>query len=175
MRLVTDTLWNGAEARRGEAATVHLRDEGGHLRVRIDAPWHRDPPPTKPPGPTDRLWEHEVVEVFVAGPGQPVPYAELEIGPYGHYLLLRLEGVRGVAQTLLPAEVSVTRDARGWRADARVDKAHLPPRPWRVNACAIHGQGPERRYLSHAYLGAEAQPDFHQPAAFLPYAEARGF
>lgn len=171
MKLVIDALWDGQEAEETERVSVHLRDEGSGLRVRINAPWHRDPPPPGPLGPTDKLWEYEVVELFIAGAGEPTPYTEFEVGPYGHYLLLTLSDVRQTDQTLLPAEVTVTRDRRGFEARIRIDAAHLPPRPWRVNACAIHGVGAERRYLSSVTLPGDA-PDFHQPGQFILLKEA---
>lgn len=174
MRLVIDQTWDGAPLDRSERATVLVVDQGHGLRVTIEAPWHRDPPPPGPPGPTDGLWEHEVVELFVAGEGEPVPYTELEVSPYGHHLLLTFVGVREATARALPADVHVTRDRDGWRASAWIPAEHLPPRPWRVNACAIHGLGPARRYLSAVPLGGAA-PDFHQPERFREMAEERGF
>jgi len=172
MRIDVDKTWRGVPLPRDQAATVRLSDEGSGLRVRVDAPWYRDPAPATPPGALDGLWNHEVVEVFVAGPGAPVPYTELELGPHGHHLLITLRGVRQDTARALPTEVTASTDRRGgrlmWRAQARIDAAHLPPRPWTVNVCAIHGVGDERVYESHVALPGEA-PDFHQPARFVPW------
>src|SRR5690349_13129517 len=95
--LTIDRLWNGADASERERAAVALAWVPGGLRIDVDAPFHGDPAPPARPGPCDRLWEFEVVELFLAGAasdGSPVPYTEVELSPHGHYLVLRLLGVR---------------------------------------------------------------------------------
>lgn len=142
------------------------RSEAG-LVVRVDAPFHDDPPPAAPPGPTRALWEHEVVELFVAGPDDH--YLEIELGPHGHHLVLWLEGVRRPAQERLPLALEVAREGGRWTATARTDaRVPLPAPPWRVNAYAIHGVGAERRYLAHAPVPG-SQPDFHRLERFVPW------
>lgn len=37
-------------------------DEG--LNINVMCPFFDDPPPAGEPGPTDKLWEHEVAEAF---------------------------------------------------------------------------------------------------------------
>jgi hypothetical protein len=54
--------WSGAVLPREQRAELRLSWEDDALRVDVDAPFAGDPPPPGPPGPTDRLWEHEVVE-----------------------------------------------------------------------------------------------------------------
>lgn len=157
--------WDGTPLPEEAVATVtaHVDAEGLHLA--IDAPFHGDPAPPGPPGPTAALWEHEVVELFVVGPG--ARYTEIEVGPFGHHLVLRLEGVRRPVADRLPLRVHrVERDAGRWRAEATLAASLLPPRPWRVNAYRIHGQGPTRRYLAHAPVPGEG-PDFHRLEAFV--------
>ncbi|MFN7144438.1 MAG: hypothetical protein ACK4YP_11720, partial [Myxococcota bacterium] len=140
--------WDGAACAPDERATVTLAPLDGGLHVTIDAPFHGDPPPDAPPGPTWALWEHEVVELFVLGAGER--YTELEIGPNGHHLLLRLEGRRNAVERLLPVEATWSRGDARWRAEAHLPAGVLPPRPWRLNAYAIHGVGPALRYLEWA-------------------------
>ena len=129
----------------------------------MSAPFHDDPPPLGEPGPTDRLWEHEVVELFVAG--RDDRYTEVELSPWGHHLVLRLHGVRRVIDTQLPLAFRVRRCGARWIGVARLDRELLPPPPWRANAYAIHGEGSDRRFLSATPLPGE-QPDFHQPDRF---------
>ena len=81
-----DTLWNGDPAQPGEAVRITLRDGGPHLLLLIDAPYHGDPAPDGPPGVFWKLWEHEVVELFVLGLADR--YLEVEVGPHGHHLSL---------------------------------------------------------------------------------------
>ncbi len=165
IRLVIASTWEGAPAAPGERVTLLLEDDGETLRVSVDAPRHDDPPPDAPPGPVWGLWEHEVVELFVLGPDET--YTELELGPHGHHLLLRLAGRRNVVERMLPVDARWgDRGADGrWRVDAVLPAAVLPPRPWRINAYTIHGKGGGRRYLAWSPAPGEA-PDFHRLETF---------
>jgi hypothetical protein len=172
-----DRTWDGARAPASEvvsarlSARSHESSRGGpdDLLWWFDAPFHDDPPPPSAPGPTDRLWEHEVVELFLANHADPVRYLEIEVGPGGHHLVLHLEGVRRPVATLLPLELTVTRDGDRWQAEVVVPAAWrswLGPGPLRANVTAIHGVGAARRYLSTVALPGSV-PDFHQPSAFF--------
>jgi len=164
LSLRIEATWNGEPLPPADWITVHLLTSDEALEIRVEAPLYNDPaPPPGPPGPTDGLWEHEVVEVFVLGPGGH--YTEIELAPSGHHLVLRLEGVRQPIESQLPLELAVTQDGQRWRGHARLAREHLPPMPWRVNATAIHGSGARRTYLSWATLPGAA-PDFHQLEAF---------
>lgn len=146
------------------------------LYLRLESPFHDDPPPPGPVGPTPELWHHEVVELFLAGearptkdgasPGPaPVPYCELEMCPWGHYLFLRFEGVRDVVQEALPLPYRARRGHEIWWGEAFIPQRWLPPPPHRINAFAINGQGDQRRY--HAVTPVPGpDPDFHQPQLF---------
>src|SRR5687768_18590447 len=70
--------WQGHPLAPAQHATLALRLVPRALLVTIDAPYYGDPAPAGPPGSTPRLWEHEVVELFVAGPGpaDAVPRSE---------------------------------------------------------------------------------------------------
>lgn len=155
--------WDGAPIPEAERATVTLEWRPDGLHIAIDAPRHDDPLPPMLPGPTPGLWNFEVVEVFVLGPEER--YTEIEIGPLGHHLVLRLEGRRRPVAEGLPLAVSVSHSETRWQAEARLDPGALPPRPWSVNAFAIHGAGADRRYLA-AHPAPGPQPDFHRLDAF---------
>jgi hypothetical protein len=157
------STWDGKPARADEVARVSILLDGRGLLLEIDAPFHNDPPPSGPPGPTDRLWEHEVVEVFVCGPEER--YTEIEIGPHGHHLVLRLDGVRKPTATKLPLELSTELASGRWTATARLAPEHLPKGPHRFNAYAIHGVGDARRHLAWRPPGGDA-PDFHRLNVF---------
>ncbi|TVQ94079.1 MAG: hypothetical protein EA397_02920 [Deltaproteobacteria bacterium] len=163
-----DSLWDGTPAEPGEVVLVAVEGDRDHLLLTVDAPYHGDPAPPGPRGSTWRLWDYEVVEVFVAGLGQPVPYLEVELGPHGHHLVLQLQGERNVVQSGLVLEYQVTIDSGRWRGTARVPRSYLPLAPHRINAYAIHGQGAERRYLAWSPTLGE-QPDFHRLKSFRPY------
>ncbi len=162
MELRVARTWSGEPIPVGEQVTLRLRDDGD-LVVSVDAPWHGDPPPPGPPGPTPRLWEHEVVELFVLGPEEN--YLEVELGPHGHHLVLRLRGRRQPFESAMPLDYRVERSGDRWRGEARIPRAWLPPAPHRVNAYAIHGEGRARRYLARTATGGDA-PDFHRLDVF---------
>jgi hypothetical protein len=160
-------LWDGTEVARAEHAMARLALEAAELVIEVDAPWHNDPPPAAPCGSTDRLWEHEVVEVFLLGAGQR--YLEVELGPHGHYLVLELDGVRQPVRRCLPIQYATTRQGARWRGQARVPRGYLPVGLARANAYAIHGAGKDRRFLACFPVPGPA-PDFHRLGCFGPLA-----
>lgn len=144
-----------------------LDQTSGHIA--FSAPFYNDPPPSAPQGSTPQLWEHEVVEVFVAGsPTQDGwPYLELEFGPHGHYLLLQLSAVRKLKEQGFPCTYKARLQGQRWQGYAQVPRTLFPPQPWTWNAYAIHGSNQTRQYLA-AFPTPGTQPDFHQPACFRP-------
>jgi len=173
-RLVIASTWDGVALPESERVVVSLGAQGARLKIEVHAPFHGDPPPPHVAGPTPALWEHEVVELFVLGtprPGTPPPYTELELGPHGHHLVLRLAGARQLVDDQLPLDYRATIDATApeahWRGVALLDPVYLPPPPHRVNAYAIHGVGAQRRFLAlHPVPGP--RPDLHQLERFQP-------
>lgn len=157
--------WDGQPVPPAEQVQVWLSADSDGLWLELVAPFHGDPPPEGPPGPTWGLWDHEVVELFVLGPGER--YTEVELGPHGHHLLLRLQGRRQVVDKLLPLDVQVARTADRWTARVHLPSSCLPERPWRGNAYAIHGTGAARRYLAWTPPGGPT-PDFHRLETFPP-------
>jgi hypothetical protein len=160
--------WDGVPIPDAERAHVWLQlSATGDLTITIDAPFHADPSPPTPPGQTPKLWEHEVVEVFIAG--DAAHYTEVELGPHGHFLALRLRGCRQPYDwpALKGYEAQIDAALGRWRGRAVLDAAHLPSGAWRGNAYALHGEGTRRRYLA-AHPVPGAQPDFHQLARFVP-------
>jgi hypothetical protein len=160
--------WNGAPLTAAERTTLRLRDGLDALDIEIDAPFAGDPaPPGK--GSTPRLWEHEVVELFVFGADDR--YTEIELGPHGHWLVLRFDGVR----SLVDEGHAITFDARiageRWAGTARVPREILPARPARCNAFRIAGIGTGRRYEALVPVPGD-RPDFHRPDIGLPWAFA---
>jgi hypothetical protein len=160
MKLVIDKTWDGRPARQGEGLTLSLSGTATHLNIGVDAPFHGDPAPAGPAGPYWKLWEYEVVELFVLGAEEH--YTEIELGPHGHHLVLRLEGRRNAVAQDLPMQFAASIGAEGkrWRGQAQLARTLLPAGPHRINAYAIHGIGAARRYLAWSPVPGE-QPDFH--------------
>jgi len=159
-----ESTWNGEPLPPEAWITLHLLRLDTGIEIRLDAPFYGDPvPPSGPPGPTDRLWEHEVVEVFLLG--QDGHYTEVEMAPSGHHLVLQLHGTRNPIATLLPLDFRPVIRGERWTATAVLSSEWVPEGPIRVNATAIHGQGSNRTYSSWIPLEGEA-PDFHQLERF---------
>lgn len=163
LRVDIEQKWNGRPCTKRERTIVSLQDDGDHIKVVVDAPFHADARPEGPPGSTPGLWDHEVVELFIAGADGH--YLELELGPYGHYLALSFSGVREQSGGPHPLHYRTVVLKHAWIGTARVPRALLPEGPHRLNATAIHGQGRSRRFLSWQVLPG-ARPDFHQPDHF---------
>jgi len=145
---------------------VRARVEGGELCVEVEAAFHADPPPPAPPGPTDRLWEHEVVELFLLGEGER--YLEIELAPHGHHLVLCLGGRRRVERRGMAIEYAARRAGGRWSGRALVPAAWLPRGLARCNAYAAHGAGAARRHLA-AFPIPGPEPDFHRLERFGPW------
>jgi len=162
LRLEVGHSWDGRPLPHDERAVVQvhgLAPDAEEVRIDLVAPFAADPPPFAPPGPVDQLWGYEVVEVFVVGADGA--YTELELGPYGHHLLLQLRGVRDVSAKLLPVAFEARRAGDRWAGSARVERALFPSEPVAVNAYRIHGVGAARRYEAHAPVPGDG-PDFHR-------------
>ncbi len=163
MRVSIERSWDGQPVPETERVHIEARRTARKLRIEIDAPLHGDPAPRALPGCTDKLWEHEVVELFLLG--DDAAYLEIELGPHGHHLALSLRGRRNVIEHGLPVTYSVTHGSSRWRGTAELDEIWLPPNPRRFNAYAIHGVGRERRHLAKFPVPG-AEPDFHRLECF---------
>jgi hypothetical protein len=177
VRLPIERDWEGRPVPDTDRALVTLSITGAELLVSFDAPYFGDPAPPSAAGPTPRLWEHEVVEVFLADARDN--YLELEFGPHGHYLALELRGVRKIVRQGMKLSYSVHIESPTapplespapigrYRGSGRIPMSYLPLPTARVNAYLIHG-GPDRRCY-HAYAPVPGDhPDFHRLEHFAP-------
>lgn len=164
--LVVGRTWDGHLLPPDARTSLRLGWAGDDLRIEVDAPYSGDPPPPGPPGPLEGLWEHEVVELFVLGPGDR--YTEIELGPHGHHLVLQLEGVRNAVARALPIAFAARLEGARWRGEATIGRAWLPERPIRCNAYRIHGAASLRRYEAMVAVPGD-RPDFHRPDRFAPW------
>jgi len=161
--LVVAQTWDGSPASSSDWVKVELALTSTALIVEVDAPFHGDPVPASPAGPTPGLWNYEVVELFLLGDEEQ--YLEVELGPHGHYLVLELSGRRRVVRE--HTELDYRAELRGERfvGRAEVPLHWLPLGVARINAYAIHGASDARQYL--AWRGAPGhKPDFHRLETF---------
>lgn len=132
-----------------------------------------------PAGPTARLWEYDVVELFLRPRGCS-GYYEIEVGPLGQWLDLFVFEPRTHIdwswRSRLRVEVRLDRDAKRWEVDLRLPfEAMLSRFPslkvpeigdvWRLNLFRISGAHPDRRYFAWRPTFT-TEPDFHVPSAF---------
>ena len=165
MEIEFDSQWNGAPGETGEGAKIKVSKDGSLMRIEVEATLYNDPKPTAQPGPCDRLWEYEVVELFIAGVGEQ--YLEIEMGPHGHYLVLGLQGERNIVERCIMVDYRTVHAHGRGRGVGFLHLTLLPRGPHRVNAYSIHGEGDNRRYLAWRPVPGE-KPDFHQLESFEP-------
>ena len=98
-------------------------------------------------------------------------YLEVELGPWGHHLVLLLDNGKDLRHSL-PLAFSVTAREEGgsWKGKAVIPTSYLPPNISKLNAYAIHGHGDERKYeaLFPAPQGVHKAPNFHRLEYFKP-------
>ena len=155
--------WDGQPLSDSEKVSIRLSFQATSVSIEIRAPYHHDPAPQHPSGSLWKLWEYEVVEVFLVGSNDT--YTEMEFGPHGHYLILRLDGPRSVIDHGHLIEYSVTITEDRWIGTATIPRSLLPNEIDRINCFAIHGDEEDRRYLCYSPL-PHSHPDFHQPHRF---------
>jgi hypothetical protein len=159
---------------------VKLKYQSSGLTFWTQAPWWQNPAPDGAPRSVWGLWDYEVLEIFIVGEGGR--YLELEIGPYGHYLMLMLHAPREIEhQQLAPDRLECLRTSSelvqestgSWSSEGLINNEHLPApylneemTPyWRVNSFWCFNKGAQRYHFCAYPLPGE-RPDFHQPERF---------
>ncbi|MDD9939800.1 MAG: hypothetical protein OXU20_01940 [Myxococcales bacterium] len=179
VQLAIGRLWDGSPLPHDARGVLSLTDTpSGDILVQVDTKAFGDPIPPAPAGSFARLWEYEVVELFLAG--HRSEYLEVELGPAGHYLVLMLAGIRMPVRSELPLDYHARLEHGRFRGKARIPAQYLPAGPLRANAYAIHRHPccqpvvpgstdppPTRCYHAHAAVPGP-KPDFHQPDHFVP-------
>lgn len=163
--------WDGTVLPESQWVMVDLRLSDDELQIEVDAPFFNNPPPSKAPNSERgfwQLWEYEVVEVFLVG--QDGAYTEIEVGPHGHHLLLRLDGPRAVVDKMHPMVWEASIEGGRWHGIGVITRQLLPKNLERINAFAIRNVEGRRQYCCYTPLPSE-QPDFHQPARFAVWDE----
>ena len=174
MQLDLSRSWNGEAAPPGLGGRARLAVDSGLLVLTWDLALPTEPRvPSVPVGYVDGLWEHDVIELFVAGGSDRHRYLELEFGFAGHRLALAFDGPRNRVADLrevAPEVISEVRRGR-WRGRAALPVAvvekHAGRRPWHGLTCAVTGPRKNRVHLCWPRLPGE-RPDFHQPQAWAP-------
>jgi hypothetical protein len=150
--------WDGNALGEDEAVSVTMELGDVELTLRIDAPFHDDPPPD-----SDDLWTHEVVELMLAGADGT--YLEVELSPHGQYLVLFLRGERNVVRRGVALDYRAVVDGGRWHGVAHIPVGWLPIETNRLNVFSMHGTKQNRRHLAWKPTGGP-RPDFHRLAEF---------
>ena len=156
--------WNGELLKHEDVARFYFRFDP-HLTVEVDSPYYGDLPPDVDPGRVDRLWDFEVCELFLLG--ADAQYLEVELGPHGHYLALKLQNFRNVVNDNIDIVYKTQIDGRRWQGWAEIDRKWLPQKIKAAAAFAMHGSGDARQFLA-AKSSLAPTPDFHHPDCFMP-------
>jgi alpha-galactosidase len=126
----------------------------------------------EPDGRRDRLWERDVVEVFVQPPESSArQYKEFEVSPNGLWIDLNIgPGEKHDLQSGLRRRAKVNEQNKTWMAELMLPMKSLtaefdPAKVWRVNFFRVEGASEPRFYSAWQSTGTPA-PNFHVPDAF---------
>lgn len=173
MSYTINKLWDDRSVAEKDNVHLHIEyGEGQDLHIKVRAPFYDDPHinNTVPVGSMDKLWEYEVVEVFLLGSDEH--YLEMEFSPRGQYLLLQLHGYRNVVKYPLYIDnYSANIDGKEWSGSYVVPSEYIPANPSKFNAYAIHGSNEARQYLAlfPTPFGKYEVPDFHRLEYFQDF------
>ena len=160
-----ERLWNGEPCPDDRLwAQIQVSQTKDGLLVEASGPMlHEQNIPDAPTGArVDELWNFDVVELFLVGPGHQ--YLELELGAGGHYLLLGFDSIRHRAngyETLnLPVRFEKTGE-KTWHSVVVIPQRFVPENLRTLNTFAIMAG----QFLAYSPVPGE-KPDFHQPDSF---------
>lgn len=171
MSYTINKSWNNQSVAVHDNIHLHFKyvdnndTNGLDLHIKVQAPFYDDPHinDTTPEGSMDKLWEFEVVEVFLLGSDER--YLEIEFSPKGQYLLLQLHGTRNVIRSPLYIDVySAKIHDKEWTGSYVIPSNYIPANLSKFNAYAIHGTDDARQYLAlfPTPFGKYKEPDFHR-------------
>jgi len=155
-------LWNGNACSDDRLwAQVQLSKTKDGINVLVSAPrLHEQSIPDAPIGTrVDKLWEHDVVEVFFVGPGHE--YIELELGAGGHFLVLGFSSIRKRVNDFNDFKPIVRFEHTSekiWTSNIVLPWKMIPENLRAVNVFAIMAG----QFLAYAPVPG-IEPDFHQP------------
>ncbi|MBI5794453.1 hypothetical protein HZA87_05260 [Candidatus Uhrbacteria bacterium] len=165
LTLHIDHLWSGASCPDDRLwADVELSQTKDGLRVHVKAPMLLEQNVPEAPMGTriEGLWNFDVVELFLVGPGHQ--YLELELGAGGHFLILGFDSVRRRSNsydTFQPVVRFEKTAQKQWVSELAIPWKMIPENLRALNAFAIMAG----HFLAFGALPG-TEPDFHQPDFF---------
>ena len=162
LHLHIDRLWDGSPCPDDRLfAEVFLSQTKAGIHVRVEAPMlHDQKVPDVPMGSrVEGLWEFDVVELFLVGPGHQ--YLEIELGAGGHFLALGFDSIRhrsDAYESFAPVLRFEKTGEKLWRSSLTIPWKMIPENLRALNAFAIMAG----QFLAYSPVPGE-QPDYHQP------------
>jgi len=162
LHLHIDRLWDGSPCPDGHLfAEVFLSQTKEGIHLRVEAPMlHDQKVPDVPMGSrVEGLWEFDVVELFLVGPGHQ--YLEIELGAGGHFLALGFDSIRhrsDAYESFAPVLRFEKTGEKLWRSSLTIPWKMIPENLRALNAFAIMAG----QFLAYSPVPGE-QPDYHQP------------
>lgn len=169
LTLTVDRLWNGDVCPDEHVwAVLELSAEQTGLRVKVESPILSEQkiPLDVPVGSrVDELWNFDVVELFLVGPGHR--YFELELGAGGHFLALSFDRIRHRSNEHKTFEPIINhhKTETNWVSELIIPWTLIPENIRALNTF-VYAAG---QFLSMSPLPGD-KPDFHQPD-FYPAAQ----
>ncbi len=165
LTLHMDHLWNGSmcpDDRLWADLQVSQIKDGLHVRALAPLLLEQRVPEAPMGSRVEGLWNFDVVELFLVGPGHQ--YVELELGAGGHFLLLGFDSIRrrsNTFETLRPVIRFEKTSEKQWVSEVTIPWKIVPENLRAINAFAIMGS----HFLAFGALPG-TEPDFHQPDFF---------
>ncbi|MBI2475028.1 hypothetical protein HYV69_01240 [Candidatus Uhrbacteria bacterium] len=169
--LRVDHLWNGEVCQNDRVfADIEISEHQNGFNVKVESPVLHDqkiPIEAATGSRVEGLWNYDVVELFLVGPGHR--YLEIELGAGGHFLILGFDRIRHCSneyknfQPILSHKKTL---GKTWVSELMIPWKIVPENLRALNVFMIaSGQ-----FLSYSPLPGD-KPDFHQPD-FYPYASS---
>ncbi|MCR4313871.1 MAG: hypothetical protein NUV84_01330 [Candidatus Uhrbacteria bacterium] len=162
LHLHIDKNWDGSACSDDRLfADVSLSQTKEGLLIRVHAPMlHEQKVPDVPVGSRiEGLWEYDVVELFLVGPGHQ--YLEIELGAGGHFLVLGFDSIlhrSDAYESFKPILRFEKTNEKTWKSSITIPWKMIPENLRALNAFAIMAG----QFLAYSSVPGE-QPDFHQP------------
>ena len=133
-------------------------------------------PDAAPNGRRDKLWDRDVVEVFLqSDPSKPLHYLEFEVSPNGQWIDLAIDRTNvphdlSDLKSRLKRRVYLDEARETWTAELAIPMKSLTKRfdrgaTWRVNFYRVEGKSEPRFYSAWSPTNTSV-PNFHVPEAF---------
>lgn len=162
INLHIDKNWDGSTCPDDRLfADLFLSQTKDGISLRVEAPMlHDQKTPEAPMGSrVEGLWEFDVVELFLVGPGHQ--YLEIELGAGGHFLVLGFDSIRhrnDSYEFFAPVLRFEKTGERLWKSSLTIPWKMVPENFRALNAFAIMAG----QFLAYSPVPG-TEPDYHQP------------